>query len=130
MSKIPLVLDVLPDRLAVCRLAADAELPTWVQRGRGLVSVTRTPDELSIVCPMEQVPAGIRQEGPFRALKVRGPLDFALTGILSGIAQTLALAQISIFALSTFDTDYILVRSGDLEEAAIQLELAGHTVDK
>ncbi|MGF1611964.1 MAG: ACT domain-containing protein [Kiloniellales bacterium] len=116
-----LTLCVLPDRLAVCRLVPDAALPPWLAWDGGLVSVTRTADELSIVCAEDRVPEAVQAERGWRALKVLGPLDFALTGILAGLAAPLAGAGISIFALSTYDTDYILVRAADLEQALIVL---------
>ncbi len=120
---------VLPGELAVCRLPADAEIPAWAWSGP-ICGALKAVGEVSVVTAADAVPEGIVAEGPWRALMVEGPLDFGLTGILSAIAQTLALAQISIFALSTYDTDYILVKSDDLEEAVIQLELAGHMIDK
>lgn len=120
---------VLPGELAVCRLPEDAEIPTWAWQGP-ICGALKALGEVSVVTAVEAVPDGVRSEGPWRALMVEGPLDFALTGILSSIAQTLALAQISLFALSTFDTDYILVRSDDLGEAVIQLELGGYSIEK
>ncbi len=104
-----LTLAILPDTFAVCRFAADAPIPSWVTNGN-FVSLTRTRDELSIVCAQRDVPDDIRCERDWRALKVEGPLDFALTGILASIAAPLADAGISIFAISTFDTDYVLVK--------------------
>lgn len=121
-------LTILPDPLAVCRLAADDALPAWLP-ARGFVSVTRTGDELSIVCAEDAVPEGVRREGGWRCLAVAGPLDFGMTGVLASIAAPLADAGISIFALSTFDTDYVLVKAEKLEDAAEALRRAGHTVD-
>jgi hypothetical protein len=119
----------LPGELAVCRLPEDAEIPAWAWQGP-ICGALRGIGEVSVVTAVDAVPDGVRSEGPWRALMVEGPLDFALTGVLSTIAQTLAVAQISLFALSTFDTDYILVKSEDLSEAVIALELAGHMVEK
>jgi hypothetical protein len=85
-------------------------------------------DELSVVCQEELVPANIRAENGWRGLKVEGPLDFALTGILAGLASALAQAGVSLFAISTFDTDYILVKEKDLAKAIRALEQAGHRV--
>ena len=116
-----LTLTLLPDRLAVCRLAPDAALPPWLAWDGGLISLTRTADELSIVCAEERVPGDVQAERGWRAFKVLGPLDFALTGILAGLAAPLAEAGISLFALSTYDTDYILVRAADLERALAAL---------
>jgi uncharacterized protein len=121
-----LALDVLPERFAVVRLAADAAVPAWA-RGGSLVSVTRTADELSIVCPEAAVPAGLPAQRDFRGLRVRGPLDFSAVGVLASLAGPLAAAGVSLFALSTYDTDYLLVRAADLERALAALAGAGHT---
>ena len=121
----PLRLAIFPDTLAVCRLAAGDAFPHWLPT-HGFLSVTRTSDELSIVCPQDAVPAGIRSEPGWRALAVAGPLDFGLTGILASIAAPLAEAGISIFAISTFDTDYVLVKAERLNDAVEALRRAGH----
>ncbi|HYH21017.1 MAG TPA: ACT domain-containing protein [Azospirillum sp.] len=118
----PLGLMLLPDTLAVARLEAGQGVPPWVDWSDPLVSVTRTAEELSVVCPECRVPEEVRAERGWRAFKVDGPLDFALTGILAGLAVPLAEAGVSIFALSTFDTDYLLVRSADVERAVTTLE--------
>jgi hypothetical protein len=124
----PLRLATLPGPLAVCRLAADEAFPPWLPT-RGFLSVTRTAHELSIVCSADAVPAGVRCEGGWRALAVDGPLDFGLTGILASIATPLAETGISIFAISTFDTDYVLVQAERLDDATDTLRRAGHFVD-
>jgi len=93
-----------------------------------LSSITRTPAELSIVCDASSVPAGVKAEGPFRAVVVRGPLDFSLTGVLASLAGPLASAGISIFAVATFDTDYILVRAHEIDRAMGVLRDAGHAL--
>lgn len=121
-----LLLTLLPTRLAVCRLDAQAPLPPW-PRGE-LVALTRTADELSIVCAEECVPPGIQIEAGWRALKVAGPLDFSLTGILAALAAPLAAAKISIFALSTYDTDYVLVKEVHLADAIRVLSQVGHRI--
>lgn len=120
---------VLPGLFAVCRLDPVADVPAWAQRGP-FSSVTRTAEELSVVCLQESVPPDIRAERDFRALKVEGPLDFSLTGVLADLSGALAAANISLFALSTFDTDYILVREADLERALDALSAAGHHVQR
>jgi hypothetical protein len=91
-------------------------------------SVTRTPAELSAVCDAAAVPSGVKAEGPWGVLAVRGPLDFDMTGVLAGLAAPLATAAISMFAISTYDTDYVLVRRHDLDRAVHALEEAGHSV--
>ena len=127
MSGIQLNLIVLDGDFAVSRLAPQERIPQWVPEA-GFVSVTRTADEISIVCPAEVVPDGVKSEGDFTVLKIDGPLDFSLTGILLAVARPLADAGISIFALSTYDTDYVLVRTGDLAEAVPVLRAFGHRV--
>ena len=122
-----LTLTALPDRLAVCRLDAGDPIPAWGTRGP-FVSITRTPEELSVTCPEGDVPEGIRAERGFVPLKVEGPLDFALTGILASVAGPLADAGISLFAIATFDTDYVLVRAERLLDATAALRAAGHVV--
>lgn len=122
-----LTLSILPDTFAICRLEPGASVPTWT-RG-DVVSLTRTHDELSIVCAQANVPAEIKCERNWRALKVKGQLDFALTGILASIATPLADAGISIFALSTFDTDYVLIKQDALQQAINVLQAAGHQID-
>lgn len=106
---------------------AGSRLPNWV--GGEFWSITRTSDELSIVCPQECVPSGVLYEGDWRVLKVLGPLSFALTGILASISGALAEAGISIFALSTYDTDYILVKASQLEGAIEALRGQGVTFE-
>jgi enamine deaminase RidA (YjgF/YER057c/UK114 family) len=112
-------IDVLPETLSVCRLKATDRVPSWaLELHEGFVSVTRTPDELSIVCPEEAVPPDdVVTEDGWRALKVPGPIPFETTGVLASIANPLAAAGISIFAISTYDTDYVLVKAVDLEDA-------------
>jgi len=124
---IALELDVLPGAYAICRWPAGDALPDWVNQG-GFVSVTRTPTEISAVCAAEAVPAGAVCEGPWRIFAVRGPLDFGLTGVMASMASPLAEAAISLFAVSTYDTDYVLVRAGDLDRAVEALRSARHRV--
>lgn len=126
-SSLTLTLTLLPGQFAVCRLDAGAPVPEWATTG-AFTSITRTADELSVVCPAENVPPDVRAEGPWRCLKVEGPLDFALTGILASIAVPLAEASVSIFAVSTYDTDYVLVTAAQVERAAEVLRQAGHRV--
>ena len=119
---------LLDCRLAVCRLGPHDEVPEWAGGG-AFSSVTRTSTELSIVCREEAVPEGIAREGGWRIFQVEGPLDFALTGVMASIAQPLAEAGVSLFAVSTFDTDYAMVRERDVEQAANALRAEGHRVD-
>jgi hypothetical protein len=124
-----LTLSVLPGRFAVCRLDPGAGLPAWaLEAGEGFLAVSRTPEETSVVCPEALVPPGTTHEGGWRAIKVEGPLDFALTGVLVSVAAPLAEAEVPIFAVSTYDTDYVLVRKGRLEDAVEALVHARHEV--
>lgn len=120
-------LRILAPAFAVARLSPDAPTPAWATRSP-FHTVSRTPSECSVLCPWEDVPDGVRREGPFRALEIEGPLDFALTGVLSALLSPLAQAGISVFALSTFDTDYVLVRAERLEDAARALAAEGHAI--
>lgn len=116
MEKDKLTLSVVPGKLAVCRLEKYSPIPDWIVE-EDFFSVTRTDTELSIVCDEKIVPPGVKSEKGWRALKVEGPLDFALTGILASLVNPLADADISIFAISTFETDYVLVKSNTLDES-------------
>jgi hypothetical protein len=117
----------MPGRLAVCRLAAGAPVPPWAVAG-GWWSLTRTAEELSVVCAEGRVPPGVAREGGWRALAVAGPLDLGATGVLASLAAPLAAAGLSLFAVSTYDTDYLLVKEERLAEALAALEGAGHRV--
>ena len=115
------------DALAVVRLGPGADVPDWATAS-ALFSVTATRAETSIVCHASTVPTKARREGPFVAFEVAGPLDFALTGVLSGLLAPLAEAEVSVFTLSTFDTDWILVKAAAADRAAEAWTAAGHTV--
>jgi hypothetical protein len=121
-----LSLELLPGSLAVCRLSAEEAAPPWA--AGAVTSLTRTPKELSIVCADEAAPPGIKAERGFRCLAVLGPLDFALTGVVASISAPLASAGVSIFVLSTFDTDLLLVRETHLAQAVAVLRSAGHRI--
>lgn len=117
----------LPGTFAVCRLAPDAAVPAWAAGGP-FISVTRTADELSVVCPEPAVPEEVRAERGWRCLRVAGPLAFGLVGVLASLLEPLGRAGVSAFAVSTFDTDYLLVRADDLPRAVDALRAAGHVV--
>ena len=114
--------------LAVCRLPAGAPLPEWAGRAHRFLTISRTPHELSVTADAEVVPAEVRCERGYRALRVEGALPLDLVGVLAAISAPLAKAGISIFAISTYDTDYVLVKAGDLAAAVAALEQAGHRV--
>ena len=122
-----LTLSVLPGEYAVCRLPADQAIPAWASAGE-LLSLTKTPDEFSVVCEAGRVLKGVPHAAGWAALKLHGPFDFALTGILAGVLNPLHTAGVGIFALSTFDTDYVLVQAAQLEQAVSALRGAGYTV--
>ena len=119
-------LRVLRGELAVWKLPPNAEPPEI--DGAPLLSITRTGAELSVVGPADQAPEGVPVETGWSCLEVQGPLAFDLTGILAGVSAPLAAAAVPIFAISTFETDYVLVRRSDLERAAAALREAGHEV--
>ncbi|AQS60038.1 ACT domain-containing protein [Desulforamulus ferrireducens] len=123
-----LTLTILPELLSICRLAPEKKIPSWAVESN-FFSITKTIDELSIVCPTKFVPSGIQCDNDWRALKIEGPLDFSLIGILSAISTVLAREGISIFALSTFDTDYILVKKEQLKKAVDTLKRNGYIVN-
>ena len=115
-------LRLLPGVFAVCRLPPDAPAPVdfW--------SVTRTDDELSVICTEDAVPDGALVQLGWRGLQVVGPLDFALTGVAAALTAPLAEAQVSVLPIATYDTDYLFVRESALERAVAALEAAGHRV--
>lgn len=116
------VLRLLRDELAIVRLPPDATIPWWMSfSAEALVSVTRTPHELSIICPSRVVPETVACEPGWRAFTVEGKLEFSAVGVLAAILNPLAKAGISILSLSTFDTDYVLVRVAMLETARAAL---------
>jgi uncharacterized protein len=122
-----LAVSVWPGRYAICRLNVEDSLPPWAVQG-AFFSVTRTPAELSIVCEVTAVPPDVQTEPGWRVLAVRGPLDFALTGVIAGLSGHLAAAAISVFVVSTYDPDYVLVRDADVSRAVVVLRDAGHAI--
>jgi uncharacterized protein len=122
-------LSLLEDRFAVVQLEPSASIPTWALEG-DFFSVSKTTEELSIVCLESNVPtnSNVRLERDWACLKLQGPFEFSLTGILLSVLEPLAQVNVGIFALSTFNTDFVLVKSGHLEKAIVALEGAGHSV--
>jgi uncharacterized protein len=121
-------LQVLPTDYAICRLPAGAALPGGLDPGAGVVSVTWTPDEVSVICPSEQAPPDATVETPWRCLRVAGLVPLTLTGVLASLTGPLAQARVNLFAFSTYDTDYLLVPAVRLAEALAALTDAGHRV--
>jgi hypothetical protein len=110
---------------AICRLGPGVSVPDWALRG-SFFSVTSTSEEVSVVCPQEQVPPETQHEGDWGCLRLRGPFPFSETGILTSFVQPLSERAIPLFAISTFDTDYVLVKQGWVEQAVAALREAGH----
>lgn len=123
-----LTLSVLPDTYAICRLDPDAPVSDWA-RDAPFCSITRTQEELSMVCPGGNVPSDIRADLGWRIIKVHGPLDLAHVGVLAALSKPLADAGVSVFAVCTYDTDYLLVKEDALEHALSVLSARGHRVD-
>ena len=121
-------LKLMDVQLAVCRLEPAGDLPAWALDAGSFSSVTRTAGECSVVCSEDVVPPGVQCERGWRIFQVAGPLDFGLTGILASIAGPLADAGVSVFALSTYDTDYVMVKAQTVDQATRALETAGHRV--
>lgn len=124
-----LTMSLLKDIYGVCRLDRGSKIPDWAYEGP-FYSISNTEDELSIVCVQKNIPDGLLVEKDWRVLKVEGPLDFELVGILASISKVLADCKISIFAISTYDTDYILVKDLDLDNAIKALKEAEYTILK
>jgi hypothetical protein len=120
-------LAVQRERLSICQLEADQDVPDWADGG-AFVSITRTSEELSIVTSSRLMPAGVRRSDCWRALKVEGQFDFSQHGVLASVTTPLAQANIPILAVCTFNTDYVLVQDSNLDRAIRALEGAGHRV--
>jgi uncharacterized protein len=126
LVKTKLRFSLIEGRFAVSRLAADAQIPEWALRRREFLSITRTSDELSVVCREELAPPDVKAERGWLCLKLHGPFPFFETGILTGFVNPLSNAGIPIFAISTFDTDYVLIKEDAWERARMVLGDAGH----
>lgn len=122
-----LELTLLRERFAVCRLAPDSGTPSWAAGDR-FYSITRTAEELSVVVEESRVPAGVTSQPGWRVLQVQGPFAFSEIGVLASLTGPLAAKEISLFAISTFDTDYLLVLEKQIADAIAALEQAGHKI--
>ena len=125
-----LTLSILPHRYAVCRLDPNGAIPPWALLGDDFVSLTRTRDELSVVCMQENVPQSAQAERGWYCAKVEGRFDFSLAGIHVSLAVPLADAGISILTVATYETDHLLIQEQDLERTIEVLEAAGHHVKR
>lgn len=113
-----IVLRICPEHLAVCKLSPNSPLPSWLEfESDSFVSITKTKDELSIVCRESLVPSDVNAQRHWRMFKIKGQLDFNLVGILTQVITPLAEHSISIYTLSTYDTDYVLVKEKDFGRA-------------
>jgi len=117
------------ETLSICRLEKNAPIPEWALTGE-FFSITRTAEELSVVCPQNQVPPGVQKQDGWKVLQVEGPLDFSLTGVLASLTEPLAKEGISVFAISTYETDYLLVKEEQLEGAIQALREEGYEVEE
>ena len=122
-----ITLELSPRDYAVSRLDAAAPIPAWAD-GRGFVSISRSPHELSIVCEAARVPAGTVSEGGWTCLRFVGPFAFGATGIVLSVVRPLSLGALGVFVVSTFDGDHILVKSADMPAARQLLHQAGHVL--
>jgi uncharacterized protein len=125
MSRITVA--VLKGGFAVSRLDPGCAIPRWATGS--FVSITCTNEEMSIVCPEDNVPDGVETERGWRGIAVAGRLDFSLVGILASLLGPLALAGIPVFVMSTYNTDYLFVKQGRLDQALEVLRKAGHEID-
>src|ERR1051326_5001599 len=123
----PLTLFLLPETFAICRLDPGTPLPNWVQT-KSFFSLTNTPEEISLVCLMEILPSEVDADRDWRCFKLQGPFPFSLVGILNSVTGPLAQANLGIFAISTYETDYVLVKKEVLPQALSALTDAGHTI--
>lgn len=115
MEKKKFKLSILPGKYGICHFAENDPIPSWAQDAK-FSSITRTANELSVICLQEKIPGGILVEKGWRVLKVEGPLGFALTGVVASLAKPLAEAGISIFYVSAYETDYLMVEDNNLEK--------------
>jgi hypothetical protein len=118
---------ILPDRLAVCRFEPQAALPDWIDQP-GFYSITRTAEELSVVCSEARVAPGAESETGWRCFQLLGPFSFSEIGVMSSLIQPLTERGVSVFVISTFDTDYLMVKERNLAKAIDVLTAEGHRV--
>ncbi len=123
-------LSLLPHTYAICRLEPNGPIPYWALIGDEFTSLTRTNHELSIACLQENVPADIKAERDWRCLRVEGTFDLSQPGVHAALAIPLAQAHISILAIATYETDYVLIKATDLERTIQVLEAAGHQIHR
>lgn len=120
-------LTILPDGYAICRLSPGDALPSWISLGN-FFSITRTAEELSIICSEANIPSGVHCQPGWRLIKFEGPFEFSQIGVLASVTLPLAESGVSQLTISTYDTDYIMVQAGELNLAIQALEAAGHSI--
>jgi hypothetical protein len=114
-------LTLLPEQYAICKLPPGTPVPAWaLHHQASFCSVTRSPDELSIICPQEQAPVEIGANTGWRCLKLNGPIGLDEPGVLASMVTPLGEAGVSVFAVATYDTDYLLVQKLDAAIAALE----------
>jgi hypothetical protein len=124
-----LSLSLMPHTYAVCQFHPDKHIPYWALLGN-FVSLTRTHEELSIVCQQDNVPDEIRAERGWRCVQVQGAFDFSVAGVNASLAIPLAEAEISVLAIATYATDYLLIKEENVERSIQVLEQAGHSIER
>jgi len=127
MARQELVFTVFPEKYAICRLDSRERIPEWAI-GDNFFSVTRTPDELSVICPQERAPGETECERAFRLIRVAGPISLSVIGVVAAISRVIANAGISLLTISTYETDYIMVKDKDLNAAIAALTTEGWQV--
>jgi len=116
-KKKKLTLSILPEKLGICHFDKKTPIPNWAIEENKFSSISKTRDELSIICPQDRIPGGVLVERDWRAFKVEGPLGFILTNVVASLSRPLAKAKISILYISTYETDYLLVKEENLNKA-------------
>ena len=122
-----MILKKLDGQYAIARLDAGAAFPGWAD-GAGFVSISRTDEELSIVCLQNRIPASIMQDRDWTCFRLQGPFAFDETGVVLSVIRPLSENKIGVFVVSTFDGDHLLVKASDEASSILYLTAAGHTV--
>ena len=122
-----MIFELFAPRFAVVRLEPSSDIPVWAEDSQFL-SVTRTRNELSVVCEERLIPPGIKAEPGWRCLELAGPIPFDQTGVAAAFLDPLARAEVGVFVVSTYDTDYLLVKEAQLETAIEALRGSGYEV--
>jgi len=120
-------ISILPDHLAICRLDPDDDIPQWALKDR-FICITRTLEELSIVAPASLIPAHLPHDRGWKCVKIEGPLDLTLSGLLVSVISPLSQAGISVLVIATYDTDYFLVKEAQIALAVQIMKGEGHDV--